>query len=318
MPAYSSDVLIPRALIPGDTIGLIATGSPVYDPARIDAAVAYFERRGFRTAVGRNARAVDGFLAGSDADRVSDLHEMMSDSNVRAVVCLRGGYGTTRILPLLNFDLFRANPKIIVGFSDVTALQLALWAECRLVTFHGPMGAVDFVGAVDQETEQSFWNTLTGALNGATIQIAEPSPAAIIRSGTSTGRLLGGNLSLIAAMIGTPYLPDFSGSIFVMEDVGEEPYRIDRMLVQVSQSIMLHAVAGVLAGQFSECDPKDSSKPSQSVEAILADFSSRHPLPFLSSCRFGHIPVKLTLPIGILARLDSDSGKLTFCEPAVI
>ena len=200
----------PPPIHAGDVIGLVSPASPVADLSRVESGTRYLERNGFRVKVGTHVGKSFGYLAGTDRDRADDLHEMIRDPSVKAVFCLRGGYGVTRTLPLLDFELIRRNPKIIVGYSDVTALLLAVCARSSLVTFHGPMVAVEFSGTVDQRTEESFWALMLGKHDPGAFVIADPATTHVLYGGQATGMLLGGNLSLLAAMAGTPYLPDFS------------------------------------------------------------------------------------------------------------
>jgi muramoyltetrapeptide carboxypeptidase len=180
------------------------------------------------------------------------------------------------------------------------------------------MAAVDFANDIDSTTEKSFWEMLTGAANETTVKISDAISHDTRRGGVANGRLLGGNLSLLAAMTGTPYFPDFTNAILMIEEVEEEPYRIDRMLTQLSQSGAFSLISGIVGGQFTGCIPRDPSHPSQSAEDILADFAGQHAVPYVSSAQFGHVPLKLTLPIGLSVRLNSNSGSLTFCESAVL
>ncbi len=305
----------PRRLCPGDLLGVVAPASPAADLARVEAGVRYFEKNGYRVRVGKHAGSVYGYLAGTDEERVADLHAMAADPEVRAILCLRGGYGTTRLLPLLEYELFRRDPKVLVGFSDITALQLALWHRCRLVTFHGPMVSVDFSGNIDPAAEQSFWDAVGGA--GGDIVLGEPGTLSVLGRGRTEGTLLGGNLSLMAALAGTPYMPDFSGAIVMMEEIGEEPYRIDRMLTQLAAAGVFQGVRGIAAGQFSDCLPKDPSRPSLSVEDLLGALSRTLAVPFNTGCRFGHVSSKVTIPIGLQAGFDATRGRLTLVCPAV-
>jgi muramoyltetrapeptide carboxypeptidase len=290
----------------------------VTDFARVEAGVRYLERNGFRVKVGTHAGSVHGYLAGSDRERAEDLHAMAADPEVRAILCLRGGYGTTRLLPLLDFELFLRDPKVIAGFSDITALQLALWQRCRLVTFHGPMVAVDFGGAVDPATEQSFWDMVTGSDRPGAVELGNQGTLRVLRGGRAGGTLLGGNLSLLAAMVGTPYLPDFSGAIVFLEEIGEEPYRVDRMLTQLGQAGLFSGISAVAAGQFSDCVPRDPGRPSLSLEDLLAALCRSCAVPFVAGCRFGHVSPKLTIPLGLRGELDAESGHLTLSGPAVV
>lgn len=317
MPPSSPSVLRPPPLCPGDLIGVVAPASPVADPARVEIGVRYLEKNGYRVKVGTHAGSVYGYLAGTDQERAADLHAMAEDPEVRAIFCLRGGYGTTRLLPLLDFELFRRHPKVVAGFSDITALQLALWHRCRLVTFHGPMVAVDFGGSIDPLTEQSFWETLHGGSGPRTVMLGSAGAVKPLRQGRASGTLLGGNLSLLQALAGTPYMPDFSGAIIFIEEVDEEPYRVDRMLTQLEACGIFSRPGGVVAGQFSDCFPKDPKLPFLSIDALLAALADRSGVPFLTGCQFGHVTSKLTLPVGPQAILDTTDGTLTFPEPAV-
>jgi muramoyltetrapeptide carboxypeptidase len=311
-------IIRPPRLRTGDVIGLISPASPVEDVQRIEDGTRYLERRGYRVKLGRNVGKVQGYLAGTDSERVDDLHAMFRDPEVRAVFCLRGGYGVTRILPLLDYELFRTHPKILVGYSDITALLLALFARSGLIGFHGPMVAVDFTGTVDPSTEQSFWDVLSGDVRGRWLPLGEPDKIRVFRGGRATGRLLGGNLSLLAAMAGTPYLPDFRGSILFLEEIGEEPYRVDRMLTQLSQSGVTRGATAVLAGQFTDCVPKEPGRPSLTVEEVLHSFAGELEAPFVAQCRFGHIRSIPTLPIGVRTVVDADRGTLQFEESPIL
>jgi len=310
-------LIIPQRLRPRDVVGLVTPASPVRDASRIDAGVRYLERNGLRVKLGSHVRSVYGYLAGADQERADDLHEMFRDPEVKAVFALRGGYGATRILPLLDFDLLRRHPKILVGYSDITALLLSIYARSSLLTFHGPMAAVEFAVEPDPAMEELFWDTVFGRKTAPSFAVAEAGARRVLRPGFARGRLLGGNLSLLAAMAGTPYLPDFTGSLFFIEEIGEEPYRVDRMITQLLQAGVLGGVAGILAGQFTDCAPKDPTQPSLSVDDVLRSLSEKLFVPFVSGCRIGHVPNSLTLPIGILAELDAETSSLTFLEPVV-
>ena len=277
----------------------------------------YLERTGYRVRVGENVGKAIGYLAGTDDERVQDLHAMFRDKQVKAIICLRGGYGTPRLLPLLDYRLIARNPKILAGFSDITALQLALWKKCRLITFHGPMLGVDMAGELDPYTEESFWNVLTSTQKMGKIPLPGVADADVIRRGTSTGRLMGGNLSLIASLMGSSYQPDFAGAMLFIEEIGEEPYRVDRMMTQLRLGSVLSKVKGILTGQFTDCVAKDAALPSRTLGEILAEVGSWASIPFLSNLPFGHVEKKITLPVGLRAKLDTTSKCIEFLEPAV-
>jgi muramoyltetrapeptide carboxypeptidase len=306
----------PSILRPGDLIGVIAPAGPVTDLPRIERGVRYLEALGYRVLPGEHLTDVDGYLAGSDANRLEDLHAMFRNTHVRAIICLRGGYGTPRLLSRIDYRLIRRHPKILAGFSDITALQLALWKKCRLVTFHGPMVASDMAETMDPVAEESFWGLLTSRKKRALFE-QDAFDLHILHSGTARGPLLGGNLSLIVSILATPYSPDFSGAVLALEEIGEEPYRIDRMLNQLSLSRILPSVSGILAGQFTACVPEDTSRPSASVSDLLAEISGRIGKPFLAGVPFGHVPRKITLPLGVTVSMNGARASVKLLESAV-
>ena len=301
----------------GDVIGIVSPASTIADPSKIDRGVRYLETLGYRVELGRHLLKVVGYLAGTDEERVEDLHAMFRNKHVKAILCVRGGYGTPRILHLLDYKLIVRNPKIFAGFSDITAMELAIWRRTRLITFHGPMLGVDFANQIEPFTEELFWRSVTSTAGHWTLTFeGEPLPTMLV-PGSATGRLLGGNLALVVSILGTAYQPDFRGSLFFMEDIGEEPYRIDRMLMQLRHASVLTSVHGLLAGQFTDCAPKDATQPSLSLEEILKETARAVEKPFLGNLPFGHVEKKLTLPVGLKARLDAGAGRLEFLEPAV-
>ena len=311
------NILKPPHIMPGDTFGIIAPASPVADHAKIDRGVRYLEGLGYRVKLGKEHTKVHGYLAGTDRERVNDLHDMFRDRSVKAVLCARGGYGTPRLLSMIDYALIRRNPKLFIGFSDITALHMALWKKCRLVTFHGPMLATDMADGIDPLTEQWFWDLLTSGKPPREVVIPPDVVPERLRSGKARGYLLGGNLSLLAALVGTPFLPDFRGSVLFVEEIGEEPYRVDRMLQQLILGKVLHSTRGLLWGQFTDCSPKDPSLPSLSVTDLLHEVSRQHKVPSLANLPFGHIGRKMTIPVGVRCQLDADAKKLSFLEPAV-
>jgi len=307
----------PARLQKGDLIGIISPASPIADTSRIDRGVRYLERLGYEVVVGSNVQKTRGYLAGTDNERLDDLHAMFSDKRVRAIICVRGGYGTPRLLPLVNYRLIAQNPKILVGFSDITALQLAIWKKCRLITFHGPMLGVDMAEEFDPFTEEMFWRSVTSPKKIGTLTFDAVSQPTAIHAGKSKGRLLGGNLSLIISILGTPYQPDFAGSILFMEETAEEPYRIDRMITQLRNARVLKKTNAILAGQFLDCAQKDPHKPSLSLEEIFSEFGGIVGKPFLMNLPFGHQKKKMTIPVGLAAGVDASARTLAYLESAV-
>jgi muramoyltetrapeptide carboxypeptidase len=309
--------LKPRKLKRGDLIGVVSPASPIADATRIEKGVRYLESVGYRVKVGRNVGKTLGYLAGTDTERAADLHEMFADSEVKAIVCTRGGYGTPRLLSLLNYRLIARHPKIFVGFSDVTALQLALWKKCRLITFHGPMAGVEMANGMDPFTEEIFWRCLTSEKKLTAVPLAERPEVLSHVGAAATGRLLGGNLSLVISLLGTSYQPDFTGALLFLEEVAEEPYRIDRMLTHLRNASVLSKTGGIIFGQFTDCVPSDPTKPSFTVEEILRDVARVVAKPVIAHVPVGHVPRKLTIPIGLRARIVARDASLEFLEGAV-
>jgi len=313
----STSILKPRRLKKGDLIGIVTPASPVSDASRIEKGVQYLERLGYSVAVGANVGEVHGYLAGTDEERLSDLHGLFADRRVKAIIALRGGYGTPRLLSQLNYRLISRNPKILVGYSDITALQLALWRKCGLVTFNGPMAAVEMANTIDPYTEEMFWQTLTSTKRVGRISFPADSQPTVLHPGKSLGRLIGGNLSLIVSLMGTRYFPSVTDTVLFLEEIGEEPYRVDRMMTQLRNANLLSTCNAVLTGQFTDCLPKDQSKPSQSVDEILHEAARVAAKPFLANLPFGHLPLKMTLPIGVRVRVDAGTPSIEYLESAV-
>jgi muramoyltetrapeptide carboxypeptidase len=308
----------PKRLRKGSTIGLVTPASPVADSARIERGIRYLEGLGYRVEVGKNVGRVHGYLAGTDEERLDDLHGFFADKNIAAIIALRGGYGTPRLLGRLDYRLIARNPKILVGFSDVTGLQLALWKKCRLVTFHGPMAAVEMANTIDQFTEEMFWRLVTSTKKFGRVNFPETDHLLELHSGKGEGALLGGNLSLIVSLLGTPYLPALTKSVLLLEEIAEEPYRVDRMLTQLRNAGAFAKSSAILSGQFVDCVAQDPSKPSLPVDEVLADCARQVGLPFLSGLPFGHVPHKMTLPIGLRARVDTRKRSVDILESAVV
>ncbi len=311
-------ILKPRKLRKRDVIGLVAPASPPLKPERIDNGVRYLESIGYRVKVGKHVREVHGYFAGNDDDRAADLNEMFRDSSVRAIFVVRGGYGLHRILHLLDYRAIRENPKILVGYSDLTALQLALWKRTGIVTFSGPMVAVEMCDGMDPYTEEHLWRALTSTAKIGPLKGPTERPIRPMKKGAGTGRLLGGNLSVLCALIGTSFCPSWQKSVLVLEEVGEEPYRIDRMLMHLHHANALRSISGLALGHFVDCQPQDPSKPHFTVEQILAQFIHRLQLPVVADLPYGHLPKKLTLPWGLKAQIDGTRGWINVLEGAVV
>jgi muramoyltetrapeptide carboxypeptidase len=333
-------MLKPRRLREGATIGLISPASAA-DPEKVDAAIRNLEKRGFRVREGKHIRDRYGFLAASDTARIADLHTMFADPEVDAIMCVRGGYGTARLAPFIDYNLIARNPKILSGFSDITFLQLAIWKMCGLVTFNGPMLVSAFAtGKLKPFTLGGYSRTLMQpSAAGSVWQGHRDRKFRVVRPGKASGRLTGGNLSLVAATLGTPYEIETKGRIVFLEDVDEKPYRIDRMLTQLLLAGKLGDAAGIVFGRNVPDEesarieqrlvrrglPKTAAPPPSKVprefeqvaDHAIADRLRPLGIPVLIGLPFGHIDDYATLPIGVRASMDTRTGELTINEAAV-
>jgi muramoyltetrapeptide carboxypeptidase len=244
-------ILKPRRLRRGDLIGLVAPASPPLDESRLHSGVRYLESLGYRVRLGRHLHRHHGYLAGTDAQRAEDFNGFLRDREVRAIFAVRGGYGTPRLLPLIDYAAAQKDPKIVVGYSDITALQMALWRRAGLITFAGPMLAADLAGRRDAFAEETFWRMLTSKGRGARLPQPSRTRLRCRRPGKARGRLLGTNLSLLVSSLGTPFSPTYRGAILLLEDVGEQFHRLDRMLTQLRNAGVLQNLDVLFVGKFT-------------------------------------------------------------------
>ncbi len=314
-PIPSAPLIKPRALKAGDTVGLVAPASYTFDLWRLDDASARVEALGLKPKFGRHVRGRRGFQ-----ERVADLHEMFADRSVAAIFSLQGGYGTPRLLDRLDYDLIRRNPKILLGYSDITGLHLAISRKSGLVTFHGP----NLLGSLPPRTLESLKKALFVAEPIGEVTNPEETdplnaefPLRTVAPGVARGRLTGGNLTLIAHTMGTPYEIDTTDRILLLEDTGEAPYRIDRMLVQLRLAGKLQAAAGIVFGTCTDCGPSRSSfEISFSLSDVLQELLGSLGKPVLAGILFGHTKEKAIIPIGVEAELDAGAKKLAIVESA--
>jgi muramoyltetrapeptide carboxypeptidase len=312
----------PHHLEYGDTIGIVAPASPPPDPGAIDKSLEAVRRLGFKPLLGGHARKRLGFLAGNDRERAGDLMRMFANPRVRAILCVRGGVGSGRLLPLLDFRVIRANSKILCGYSDITALHCAMLSDADLISFHGPMLNGDFIKPeMPDFTLQSFLRALTTTkVPGSILNGYRKRTIKVLRKGRASGRLIGGNLSLLCSMIGTRWQPVFKGRILLLEDVEEPPYRLDRMLTHLLNAGLLQQVAGVAIGINLNCtDPKAgrAREYRQTLEDVALERLEPLRIPVVMGLPFGHIPFNATIPIGAKATLDATNGDLVITESAV-
>lgn len=293
--------LLLKSLKQGDTIGIIAPASPVTTD-ELEPAINIIKQEGYRVIEGDHIYDTQGYLAGRDEDRLYDLHEMFLNSDVKAVICARGGYGTPRLLDKIDYNIIRDNPKLFIGYSDITALLLAIHNNTDLVVWHGPMLRT-LKGREDNLRNLLRHLSSEGIIN---LKLTENT---VLKKGKARGRLLGGNLSLISSILGTPFLPSLKGTILFLEDRGEPLYRIDRMLTQLKLSGALSGIRGLIAGDFEECGDTDEIN-----RLLLEIFSGDYPV--YTGFPSGHGRHNLALPFGVKAELDT--GSLSFTVGAFI
>ena len=314
----------PKKLTQGDTIALISPAGFI-EKEELDESKSKLESFGFKTVAGNNVLNKTGYLAGSDKERADDVNRAFADENIKAIVCTRGGWGVARMLDLLDYDIIKRNPKIIIGYSDITALLYGIFSQTGLVCYHGPVGISTF----NDYSSEIFLDILTKPYSPKYLLCADESDAAtnkdyerlIIRSGEATGELVGGNLSIVVSMIGTKYDIDLSGKILFLEEVGEAPYRIDRMLTQLIQAKDLKKCSGIALGVFWKCNGgrEDSGiTNSFSLQEVLYDRLFPLKIPVVYGLSFGHIKNKMTLPFGIKAKLNATEQSLKLLESTVL
>jgi len=305
----------PKALTPGDTLGLIAPSGCVQDADRVDQAAACLSGLGFRVKIAPGCRASWGYLAGKDGVRAADLNAFFADPEVDGIVCLKGGYGTPRILDAVDYRSAARHPKVLVGYSDITGLHLALARKCGLVTFHGPMPGSDMLPEFDALSRAGWLSALmaTDPLG----PLANPGADRLetLVGGTARGPLAGGNLSLVAATMGTPYEIEARGRILFLEDVDEAPYRVDRMLTQLRLAGKFRQCAGILLGDWKDCAPGEG-RPSLTLRQVFEEVLAPCGKPVSCGFRAGHCRPAATFPFGVEAVLDADAGTLEFTEAA--
>jgi muramoyltetrapeptide carboxypeptidase len=310
-------IIKPKRLKHGDVIGIISPASSPDDFSKINSGVEYLEKIGYRVEIGKNVGTSEGYLAGSDSQRLSDLHDMFKNKNVNAIFSIRGGYGSGRLLDKIDYNLIRNNPKIFVGYSDITALQMAFFAKTGLVTFGGPMVAVDFHDEISPFTEEVFWHTITSNKKIGRIQNPRKEKFYLLNKGRGQGRLLGGNLSILTSLLGTEYLPKLKDSILILEDVNEAPYRIDRMLNQLRLAKILKNVKGIILGHFVDCFETDPAKQTFSLNEVIIEYFQNSKLPVLYNVKHGHIKENITIPYGLKCSLNATRGFIEIIENAV-
>ncbi len=300
---------LPKALRPGDTIGIVAPAGP-FDKGKFFQGIKVLEEMGFNVFIPDDLLENDedveneNYLAGTDTQRSNLVNRLFADRKIKAIFCARGGFGSVRILSLLDYELIKKNPKIVMGFSDISALLSVLYSKCGLVTFHGPV--VTTLATCDQDTKEGVVAAIT---SGKKLKI-KPSQGIIIKPGSAVGVVSGGNLATLCHLTGTPFEPSFNGHIVVLEDICEPHYKIDRMLIQMKLAGCFKGIAGLVLGSFEDCGGFDG------ILRIVERIFREDDIPILGGFAIGHGNRNVTIPMGIKATLDTDCHMLLYHEPA--
>ena len=296
-------IQLPVRLKTGDKIGIVAPAGP-FDHELFFRGVRIFEEMGFEVYIPEGLLDARDYLAGTDKHRAEIVNQLFADKSIDAIVCARGGYGSLRILDLLDYDTIGKNPKIFIGFSDITALLTVLFDRCGLVTFHGPV--VTSLADANEVTKQSLFQTLT---SDHKLEVEVPR-GVTVKPGSGAGILCGGNLNTLCHLVGTPFAPSFANKILFLEDRAEAPYRIDRMLMQMKLADCFQGLAGILLGSFEDCGPVED------ILRIIKDIFGDCQIPIIAGLDAGHGNFNLTLPMGVEATLDADRHLLSYHRAA--
>lgn len=317
---FPRKIIKPRRLKIGATIGLIAPSSPI-PLNRFQQTIKNLEGMGFRLVYDeKSVLSTNGYLAGSDTLRAAEVNRMFANKNIDAIWCVRGGYGAARILPMLDYKMIKKNPKVIIGYSDVTALLHGIFIHTGLVGFHGPVGASSFT----DYTTRHVTSLLMSPKKGYEIDYAQDNlkeddklfKPYVITKGIAKGRIVGGNLTLVSSLMGTPYELEMENKLVFLEDIGEKPYRIDRMITQLLLGGGLKRAAGVALGVFSDCEAKPNDV-SLSLKETMMDRFKDLGIPVVYGLSFGHIANNFTFPIGLEATLNTENFSVILNECAV-
>ncbi len=300
----------PRPLKKGDCIGLVAPSSPT-QVENVIRSKEVLEDLGFRVEVGESCYSRYGYLSGSDDLRAGDINSMFKEDSIHGIMCIRGGYGTPRILDKIDYAAIGNNPKVFIGYSDITALHIALNQICDLITYHGPMASTDMLKDFDSFTRESFINSITIEEFIGLVKNPRNHEIKTLVPGNTQGVLIGGNLSLIAATIGTPYEIDTRGKILFIEDIDEEPYSIDRMLTQLSLAGKLRDASGFILGDWNNCLAKPG-EPSLTLIEVFRDLITHLNKPTIFNLKAGHCKPLITLPLGIKVSLNANKGEIRY------
>jgi len=313
----SPNPLLPTALLRGQTVGIISPSAASADRMEYTFAKEAMEAMGLKVKVGSNFKNRFGHLAGTDEERAADFNTMFADPEVKAIICLRGGSGAARILPLIDYEQVKANPKPLLGYSDITALHCALHSQTGLISFHGPNGSGSWNSFHANQFQQLFFDqellSFKNEVTKGDDLVAKGNRIQTLIGGTVDGKILGGNLTVLTALSGSIYYPDFQDSILFIEDVGEDPYRIDRMMSTLKLNGTLGKIKGFVFGQCSDCKP-GSGYGAFTVDQIMDQYIIPLNIPAYIGAMIGHIPKQFIIPVGARVRLNADQGSITLLE----
>lgn len=299
----------PKPLKKGDKIGLIGASSPA-KKERIESSIKAMEDLGLKVVLGDSCRAYHGFLSGSDELRANDINKMFRDKSIKGIFAIRGGYGASRILDMLDYEMIHRNPKIFAGYSDVTALHNVFNEKCKLITFHTPMASTEFYKGVDDYTMSYFKKNIFSDKPLGILKNPEGQEIKTLVRGRAIGKLVGGNLSLVASSMGTPYELDTKGKILFLEDIDEVPYKIDRMLLQLKQCGKFRDAAGIILGAWTGCEAKEGDN-SLSLMEVFEELIEPENKPTIYNVACGHCLPTLSLPLGARVKINGEKSKIT-------
>jgi muramoyltetrapeptide carboxypeptidase len=304
----------PPRLKKGDIVAITSPAGAVWEEKQIDTFKKILENLGFKVEIGKTLSLKYGYFAGTDEQRANELNDLFANPKIKGIFCMKGGWGCARLLDKLNYELVKKNPKVLIGFSDITTLLNVIYAKTGLVTFHGPVG-------------NSGWNDFTTAVfksvvcdgNKTVFPLSPLQGDSIITLGKGkvTGELVGGNLSVLTGLVGSTYLPNFKNKILFLEEAKEEPYRVDRMLTQLKLAGILNSLSGFVFGKCVKCEAEEPQKAFTLME-VLEQHIKTLSIPAFYGASIGHIENKLTLPIGCLAAMDATKGEISLLENAVL
>ncbi|CUU48080.1 S66 peptidase family protein [Clostridium beijerinckii] len=298
----------PRPLKKGDRIGLIAASSPT-KPDRIEPSIKAMEELGFEVVLGKSCRCNHGYLSGSDEIRANDINKMFDDKTIKGIFAIRGGYGAGRLLDMLDYNMIKRNPKVFAGYSDVTALHTVFNEKCKLITFHTPMISTEFYKGVDDYTMDYFIKNIFSDKPLGILKNPDKQEIKTLVNGKAIGKLVGGNLSLVASSMGTPYELDTKGKILFLEDVDEYPYKIDRMLLQLKQCGKFKDAAGIILGSWTGCDPIEGNS-SLTLMEIFEELIKPENTPTIYNLACGHCAPTISIPLGAKVKINGERSEI--------